>query len=418
MLNKIIWALSLMAILISCSKENDEIKPVRKLTNVTPSIVKIGDDVNIEGTGLNCPTCYITFNGEVEFESISVSENQIVAVVPTLFNEEVSIILWDKNVPQDTVTINLNGFFPLKNSPFAEPWGMQAIDENTFFAYGEFGLFTTDNGGDSWSTILSFEDHVRSFFFLTKDIGWVVSSKMNHPVNMDKDVIYFTNNGGQSFEPIDTIDCRFGEWIGKVVFKSPTEGYLLSNKGRIYYTSSNSSFEKVYEFLEDTDFTAGFRSLSVYNNTVMATGEAAIGLSREVPILITGKSNFFTYQDLSVTNLSGPVGNIQLVSDNEAYLLKGNRLCFSNNTGENWTKQSDNIIHDFYFSDKNNGVAITSDEGQTDQTIVFTDDNGMNWERALGPPNINYTLSMAFSGKVGFIGQYHPYYRIWKYVGI
>lgn len=408
-----------MLILLSCSKENDEIKPVRKLINVTPSIVKIGDNVTIEGTGLNCPTCYITFNDEVEFESVSVSENQIVAVVPTLHNEEVSIILWDENVPQDTVTINLVGYFPLNNSPtFTEPWGMQALDEDTFFAYGEYGLFMTGNGGDSWSKLLSYEDHVQSFFFLTKDIGWVVSSKMNHPVNMNKEVVYFTNNGGQSFEPIDTIECRFMEWIEKVVFKSPTEGYLLSNKGRIYYTNYNSSFEKVYEFPEDTDFTAGFRSLSVYNNTVMATGEAAIGLSQEVAILITGKSNDFTYQGVSGANLSGPLGNIQLVSDNEAYVIKGNRLCFSDNTGGNWTKQSDHIIHDFYFSDKTNGVAITSGGAQTNQTIVFTHDNGMNWEYALGPPNISYALCMAFSGNIGFISQSHPNYPMWKYVGI
>lgn len=146
MLCKIIWALSPILVLMCCSKDNDEIKPARKLSNVMPSIVKIGDNVNIEGTGLNCPTCYITFDDEVEFESISVSENQIVAVVPTLFNEEVSIILWEGNVPQDTAAINLIVFFPLHNSPtFAEPWGMQAIDGNTFFAYGEYGLFRTDS---------------------------------------------------------------------------------------------------------------------------------------------------------------------------------------------------------------------------------------------------------------------------------
>lgn len=418
--NKIIWIFSAMLILLSCAKEDVEIKPVRKLTNVTPSIVKIGDIVTIEGTGLNCPTCHITFNGNKEFESISASETYIVAVVPTQHDEEVSIVLWDENVPQDTVSINLVGFFPLNNTPTGtEPWGMQALDENIFFVYGQDGLILTDNGGDSWSTLLSYGDYVQSFFFLTKDIGWIVSSKMNHPININKEVIYFTNNGGQSFEPIDTIECRFMEWINKVVFKSPTEGYLLSTMGRIYYTSSNSSFEKVYEFPEDTDFTAGFRSLSVYSNTVMATGEAAIGLSQKVPILVTGKSNVFTYQNVSgaVAGLGGPVGKVQLVSDTEAYIIKGNRLCFSDNTGENWRKRSDLIIHDFYFSDRANGVAITSEEVETYQTIVFTQDNGVNWEPALGLPNISYTLCMAFSGKIGFVGQYHPYYRMWKYVG-
>jgi photosystem II stability/assembly factor-like uncharacterized protein len=314
--------------------------------------------------------------------------------------------------------ITLVGFFPLNNSPTgADPWGMQALDENTFFVYGENGLFRSDDGGDSWSTLLSHNSYVQSFFFLTKELGWVVSTRMNHPVNMQKYVIDFTNDGGQSFQSLDTVECSFLDYPNKIIFTSPSKGYVLSRQGIVFYTSNNSSFERVYEFPEDAEFTAGFQSLSVYDGTVMATGEASIGLSDQVAILIVGKNNDFTYQNATPPGLSGSLGKVQLLGESDVYMIIGNRLCFSGDGGASWTKQSDIDVRDFYFADKSNGVAVTYRGTQLDQTIVFTHDGGVNWEPALGVPHITYTLCMAFSGNVVMVGPSDPVYGIWKYVG-
>jgi photosystem II stability/assembly factor-like uncharacterized protein len=409
-LPKIFWITSTL-FWLGCSTENSEVLPIRKLDKVSPSTVEIGETVTIDGIGLNCSTCRITFNGMDDYDIISSSETQIVVTMPTQHNEIVSIVLWDKDKPVDTATVNLAGFFPLENLPITHPWDLQSIDEHTFFANNESGLFLTEDGGYHWSQLLSHDYNVRNFFFLTKNMGWVVSSKENSPT-LGEYIIYFTNNAGQSFQPIDTVNCYgFLESISEVVFKSPTEGYLLSTKGRIYSTSNNSQFDIVYEFPENTDFTAGFNSLTVYNNTVMSTGEAAIGLSSSVPILIIGKNNIFKF-----ANLDARLGNVQLVGDNEAYLVKADKLFFSNDAGENWTKQSDLVVYDFNFSDKSNGVAITSGEEQLDQTIVFTRDSGLNWELKARRTNIS-TTCMAFSANVGLIGVYDSYYQMWKYVG-
>jgi photosystem II stability/assembly factor-like uncharacterized protein len=415
----IYWILLTLVLFSSCLKEKGaEITPVSRLTEVMPSVVQIGDTITIKGTGLNCSTCRITFNDNWEYETVSASATQIVGVVPTLHDEEISIVLWNDHTPVDTATIALVGFFPLNNSPTGNAsWGMQTLDESTFFVYGENGLFLSDNGGDSWAKLLGYDSYVRAFFFLTKEIGWVVSSRLNHPVSMQEYVIDFTSDGGHSFQPIDTVECSFRDYPSKIIFKSATEGYMLSRQGVIFYTSDNSSFERIYQFPEDAEFTAGFQSLSVYNNTVMATGEASIGLSDHVAILIVGKNNAFTYGNVTGPGLSGSLGKVQLLSENDVSMMIGNRLCFSGDAGATWTKRSEMDVRDFYFDDSANGVAISYRGVQSGETIVFTHDGGVNWAPALGAPHIPYTLCMAFSGNIGMVGQSDPFYGIWKYVG-
>jgi photosystem II stability/assembly factor-like uncharacterized protein len=403
-INKVILSLPALLILLSCSKHDSEITPARKLGHITPSTVEIGDTITIEGTGLNCSTCYITFNNERDYKSISASETQIVAIVPTLFNEKVSIMLWDNNSPVDSATINLVGFFPLQGVPFSEPWGMQAMDENTFIVFYEQGLFLTEDGGYHWSTLAPADFNTLGFFFLNKDTGWIVSSKMNTHEYVGKYVVYFTNNAGQSFQALDTISCQSLEFPDMLFFKSPNEGYVLSNFGRIYETSNNSQFENIYELPWHVDFPPPFTSLSVYNNTIMSTG----------PALLTGKNNVFKYG-----NLSGQLYNVQVVDDNEAYVIKDNKLFFSNDAGENWKQQNDLFVHDFHFSDKINGVMITSESVQSYQQIFFTHDGGVTGQFASGhSPVIEYTWCMAFSGNVGLmaLSVRNSGYRTWKYV--
>jgi hypothetical protein len=401
-LSGIVWVASLL-FWSGCANDNSDVAPTRKLDTVSPAIVEIGDTVTIEGIGLICPACHITFNGVNGNDIISSSETQIVATIPTQYNEIISIVLWDGNQPVDTANVTLAGFFPLENLPSVDPFGMQSLDEHTVFAYNESGLFLTEDGGYNWSKLLSSNSNVRGFYFLTKNMGWVVSSKEN---SASQFIISFTDNAGKSFQPIDTVNSL--GFISDIVFTSPTEGYLLSTKGRIYRTNTNSQFELVYEFPEKTGFAPGFNSLAVYNNTVMATGETESGQSLNAPILVIGKNDIFTYK-----NLNARLGSVQLLSDNEAYLVKGDKLFFSNDAGENWTKQCDLAVYDFIFTDKSNGLAITSGEGQLDRTIAFTRDSGLNWELKAGQPNV-YLTCMAFYGNVGFLGAYDS--RMWKYV--
>jgi hypothetical protein len=110
---------------------------------------------------------------------------------------------------------------------------------------------------------------------------------------------------------------------------------------------------------------------------------------------------------ISITPSTVEVGDtITIVGDNEAYLVKGNLLSFSEDMGTTWEKQSDLLVYDFYFFDKLNRVAIAAEDQNSSPTILFTNDKGLTWKLDVRPPVISYYGSMAFYGNVGIVSQY------------
>ena len=61
-------------------------------------------------------------------------------------------------------------------------------------------------------------------------------------------------------------------------------------------------------------------------------------------VLIKGYDSTFNY-----LTFDEEVEKVQLINDNEAYLIKGNKLYFTNNDGNDWGKISDMQLHNFYF---------------------------------------------------------------------
>jgi hypothetical protein len=380
--------------LSGCLKDNEP-NYSRRIDSVTPSVVQIGDTVTIEGSGLVCESCYVSINGDRNYSVISATENKIIAVVPQFSRENVYIELYDWNARIDSDTIRLNGLFHLLGM---DVYALQSLDEDTFLASDNIRLLRTDDGGVNWS-MLTMAD-LKTFFFLSREMGWIITYERD----IHKSVIRYTEDSGQSFHPLDTIPFEISEAVAKMVFTSPNEGYLVSSWGTIYHTTDNVSFEEAYRLPVGAVPTRLFEALSAHGSNMMATGGN---------ILITRRNNVFDYKAFDED-----LGKIQLVSENEAFLLRGNHLFFSTDVGASWSQRSDADIYDFTFFDNNNGVAIVR---QTDshQAILFTHNGGIDWEPGIGSPSISYGFCMAFSGHIGFLTQNGSGNQsgLWKYVG-
>jgi len=406
-MRKIFYFIILLSlIMVGCSKENTSLDDspvvkVKTLIKVTPQKAKIGDTITIEGENLD--KIFLMFNDTRDIKIISVQSNKIVAIVPTLYNENVTIkSMVNVAYVNDSITFKLVGVFPIKHSlELGDIIHIKAVSEKIFFATSGSQLYKTTDGGYNWDLVKDFNTSVGSIYFLDENKGWVSAGT-------SEAYLYYTNDGGKTFQPIFKSGTGYdGKYITGMYFSNPTNGYLLTGKGEIYVTNDNTKFNLVYTDPE-SDKDSGsieFDCLSVYNNTVMATGTLDF-----VPVLIKGQNSIFSSSILS----SDGVQKVQLMNDQEAYLVHGAKLYYSNSSGNTWEKVGDMKLYNIYFMDKNNGIGISSDIGFTHNIILNTKDGGISWQTSLELLDFEYTKDMAFSGNVGLFSGYRNH--LWKYI--
>jgi hypothetical protein len=406
-MKNILYALILLiSILFGCSKKNSEPENLgivikTKLLKVTPQKLKISDTITIEGENLD--RIWLKFNSQSGIWILSRQNNKIVAIIPTLYNENVMVYAMygaEPGVAIDSIPFSLIGFVPLYYPLEGDIGNVKALNEKTFFATISSRLYKTVDGGYHWSTIRNFNSWISSIFFLDDNLGWVGLYEQGISN------LYFTNDGGNSFKLIFNSGQSYdGRCITEMFFLSGTQGYLLSGKGEIYATSDNSKFDLLYAYPGSNreSGTIEFNHLSVNNNIILATG-----ISRK-NVLINGKDNVFKY-----LTFDEELKKVQLINDHEAYLIRGDRLYFSNDIGNTWTKVSDMKLHNFYFSAKNIGFGISSDNNYTHHNILQTNNGGISWQIGRTLFASEYTMDLAFLGNVGLISGYRS--QMWKYM--
>lgn len=406
MKNKLCAIILLILIFLGCSKKNTEpenlvVGTKTKLLKVTPQRLKIGDTITVEGENLE--NIRLKFNNVSNIWTLDKQKNKIVAIVPTLNNENVMIYAIygvEPGVVLDSIPINLFGFIPLDCPLIGDIENVKAVNEKTFYATVNSRLYKTVDGGYHWSTIRDFKSWIASIYFLDDNVGWV-SLYEEGTGNL-----YFTNDGGKSFNLIFNSGQSYdGRCITHMFFSSSTQGYLLSGKGEIYATSDNSKFDLLYAYPGSNrdDGVIEFNYLSVKSNIILATGISGKN------VLIYGRDNVFKY-----LSFDEELTKVQLINDHEAYLIKGNILYFSNDIGNAYVKVSDTKLYNFYFSDKNIGFGISSDAGYTHHNILKSDNGGVSWQTGRKLLDYEYTIDLAFIGNVGLISGHRS--QMWKYI--
>lgn len=423
-MNKILY-LIFFAFLLSCSSDvsetltddiivipdpdpdpdPDPIEHVVEFISISPNKVRIGDTITINGTNLNRITQLIINDRNLSL--LEQQDDKLKAIIPILNNEKLKIRSIADTVVADSISLDLIGTFPLRVNLDYDVNHIKMINANDAFAAANKNLYKTTDGGYNWELIKTFEHSISSIFFIDENNGWVGLYEMTN-------FLYSTNDGGTTFVPIlETGPSYQGKSVTDIIFSSPTSGYLLTGKGEIYHTNDNSNFSLTYDhpFSDEGSGNIEFNHLSVKNNTLLTIGLS--GSTGEDPTLIIGQNNNFEYSILDLF-----LHNVQLINESQAYLVKGNgpesRLHYLENITQNLTLTSNKKIHDFYFTDINKGIGISSNEGYNFHTVLETYDGGQSWTHEFEFLDFQYIKDIDFYENVGLISGYRGH--IWKHI--
>ncbi|CAL2092866.1 hypothetical protein [Tenacibaculum sp. 190524A05c] len=415
-------------ILVSCSNtdmedpidnspvDNDPIVSDEiEISEILQEKVRIGDTITVIGNNLDKISSFKfkTVNDEIQNLSfippLEKKPQEIKVIVPTVNNELFELLFLENNSVVHSAPLNLFGTFPLRfNFDSFNANSVKMVSENTAFVSAGTKLYKTIDGGYEWELVKDFEHYIgSSMFFLNENLGWVEIRDNSNSI------LYYTDDGGATFSKIFENIFVYKSII-QIYFSSPTNGYLLTTKGEIYHTEDNSNFNLVYDYPnsnEGSGYTEFFH-LSVFNNTLIASGES--GPNGDEPVLMYKTGNAYSY-----TNFDKVVNNVQLINDSEAYHIRktsgfDDKLYFSNSISSVWEETSDKRIHDFYFIDKNKGIGISSDTNYSKHIVFETLDGGKTWINKFELRNAEYALDIDFYNGTGFISGYGG--KIWKHI--
>ena len=417
---KYIFTFIIALVFISCSNSNDDesidpdpISNEIEILEITQKKVRIGDTIVINGNNLDKITSFKfkTIDDELEnLQNITPFEKnleEIKVIVPTLNNELFELFIIQNSTVVNSTSLNLIGTFPLKfNFNHDDVKSVKIVNDKTAFVAAGSKLYKTIDGGYGWELIKDFEYYIgSSMFFIDESLGWLeIYDDWNS-------ILYYTNDGGITFNKIFENNFAYKSII-QIYFSSPTNGYLLTTKGEIYKTDDNINFDLIYDFPNSNEGsgTTDFSHLSVYGNTLIASGEDI----NDKPILIQKTGSIFNYSSFDKV-----INNVQLINDSEAYQIRKtsgfeDKLFFTNNISSGWEETSNKRIHDFHFTSKDKGIGISSNANYGNHIIFETYDGGKNWVNKFDFKDFEYSLDIDFQNNTGFITGYRG--KIWKHI--
>ncbi len=416
---KNILTLYITLFLISCSSSDEEQmnSNLVEITSFSAKKVRIGDTLVIRGKNLDLVTNFrFKYNDDDETilrEPLEKKTDLIKVIIPTLNYENFNLSTIRNGSLINSTPLNLIGTFPLKfNSndnelEYDDINSIKMINDKIAFVTARSKLYKTIDGGYDWELIKDFGHYIgSSMFFINENLGWV-------EIYDDwSSILYYTNDGGMTFNKIFENNFAYKSII-QIYFSSPTNGYLLTTKGEIYQTDDNLNFELIYDFPNSNEASGHteFFHFSMYNNSLLASGQS--GVNGDEPTIIIGQNNNFDF-----SKLDNYVENIQLLNDNEGYLVKSDglerRLYYSNNFGTLLTLTSSMKIHDFYFTNLSRGIGVSSNANYGNHIIFETYDGGKNWVNKFDFKDFEYSLDIDFYNNTGLITGYRG--KIWKHI--
>lgn len=404
-----------LTFLCSCSNEEEEpilIPNKIEITEITPRKLRIGDTLTIRGENLDKISGF-QFKGYGFWQTLDPFEKkseEVKIIVPFINHETFNLLIFDGSSIINSTPLNLIGTFLLKYKfQDYDVTSVKIVNEKTFFVAADSKLYKSLDGGYTWQIIKDFGVYIgSSMFFLNENHGWV------EVYDDYKSIVYYTSDGGATFEKVFENFFVYKSII-QIYFSSPTNGYLLTTKGEIYQTNDNSNFNLIYDFpySNQTSGWTEFNNLSVFNNTLIASGES--GTNGITPTLIIKKDNVFNY-----SNLDKVINNVQLINESQAYLVKNefesieDKLFFTNDIDSNWEETSNQRIHNFYFINKNTGIGVSSSANYNNHIIFETYDGGKSWINKFEFKNFEYCLDIDFHNNIGLITGKRG--KIWKHI--
>jgi len=126
----------------------------------------------------------------------------------------------DKGKTWSSVRNDANSFFNF----------LEALDDNTLFAFSNFKLLRSTNGGTTWQQITLPGGSINYASFITQDKGWVNSN--------DNNGLYYTSDGGVSWTQQNSSEIN-PFYCTKMKFINDSTGYATGSYYTVYKTSDS-----------------------------------------------------------------------------------------------------------------------------------------------------------------------------------
>jgi photosystem II stability/assembly factor-like uncharacterized protein len=234
------------------------------------------------------------------------------------------------------------------------------VDKTTGYAVGgspfdNKGLILkTEDEGDSWSQLISFEEHLYDVFFLDRDTGYVTGVG---------GIIYKTTDGGLDW---DTLNSNTLANLYSIYFPFPRKGYAVGIGGRITYTS---------DYGQSWDLIPSGTTQHLFH--ISFTDDKDFGI-------ITGNNGVIlkiidsTYITSLSSGTSIPLYDADFLDNSRGYISGYNgTILRTSNAGEDWIKKTSGVNSPltsvFYYNDT---TAYACGDGGT---ILKTNDGGNFW---------------------------------------
>ncbi|MBK8813603.1 MAG: hypothetical protein IPN69_23130 [Acidobacteria bacterium] len=278
-------------------------------------------------------------------------------------------------------------------------------------AFDGFGIQKTLDAGTTWSEIHTFfpETSISSVQFYRDRRGWAVGTRLDPENNRRFPVVFFTTNGGESWDALSFSTENFGKIRGEVheyrdVCVTRSQQIWLATEGGVLKVAFDKNKLTVLETFELNDVSK--LSCAVEDEGVWAAGRN--GFVYHIDKTVSSER---IGQNLEVREIK-PIGeNLWLLGQrtNSQIGVRSGFLMRSSDNGRTWVDVSPESKGLSDLSIEGRHGWLVGDSGE----IFYTQDEGNTWVRYASPTTANL-LRIVFleSGGVWISGNYHTVLRL------
>jgi photosystem II stability/assembly factor-like uncharacterized protein len=225
---------------------------------------------------------------------------------------------------------------------------------NTGFGTGRNNIFRSDDGGNTWNIAYQAALEITNIAMGSTDNAVFVSGEGGK--------IYYTNNGGDSFDSTTVVDTG----IYDAFFVNENTAYALGDN--VWKTKDGGhSWNLLYAFTPSTHIYKTLYFLDEMN------GWASVPSG-----LYKTKDGGVTWEKNITSGLaSGMIGAISFSDINTGYISNKNNILRTNDAGDSWkiVFSEQDLLLDIYFPSKDTGYINLR------KSIYKTTNGGLSWHR-------------------------------------
>lgn len=387
--------LSILAFVLSCSKDNNQQNPVVNSLSSTNSF--IGDTLTLTGTNLNQIGNISLFNEDInevfsdQATMISKTDTEIKFIVPELRHEKATIY-FGSNI--DPIDIELYGYIPYSfrsnGTVYRNLGPIQILDDNIAYCYhNNFDkIYKLSDKYTDLEELGNIDINPTRYYYDSENSGWYMESNFS-----EYNVYSFEDNiNNSTFEYSIDMDDINQEAIRFIKYLSSELAYIMNYQGELFKVENGivTPFSSIYPELSNTPYMTDSYSDSAYHFELLDDNSVLIAPTTQNYLIRIGNNGVnVLYSDDIINFEYYSRYNVNFIG-NAGGFYSNQKMYRSNDYGQTWTTydlnlnmtEYDNIFYiggsQLLFFDNNEHMPNT-----IKSSVYLSVDNGQNWKRII-----------------------------------